>query len=501
MGLLGFDSLDALRASLAARLAPGSSGRESTDDLAPVIGRLLLDEARENERRIAAVRVTLSAVYVGLASADALRDERHPTRILVVGLAWCVLSAVLYLALRGGWYRIWVRRAIPVLDAVAILAGARLSLIPNGGAGVSPAALTANVAMLCGFLVFTGALRLTRPSTILSSVLAMLAFLGVAFLVELPVLPTIGVLGGLLASSALSGRVTGAIRRVITTEVSRMAMERQVERADARVAEAQAASAAREEVLRIVAHDLRNPLGTILMASDLLGEPAMTDALRSKQAAIVKRTGARMNRLIHDLLNVARMDTGRLEIEAKPVAPAQLVANAMELMQPLAAEKSISLVDVVAPDLPEVEADAERLGQVFSNLIGNAIKFTPAGGRITLGADASDGRVWFSVTDTGPGIPPEQLEKIFGPFWQARRADSRGIGLGLTIARGIVEAHGGRSGWIVRLEWGRSSGSRCAFTLTLDFPTGPIPPSEQSTWIKTRGTHRNIHWRILPISR
>ncbi|MDB4913962.1 MAG: hypothetical protein JWM95_1606, partial [Gemmatimonadetes bacterium] len=258
--------------------------------------------------------------------------------------------------------------------------------------------------------------------------------------------PTIGVLAGLLASSALSGRVTGAIRRVITTEVSRMAMERQVERADAQVAEAQAASAAREEVLRIVAHDLRNPLGTILMASDLLGEPTMTDAVRSKQAAIVKRTGARMNRLIHDLLNVARMDTGRLEIEAKPVAPAQLVANAMELMQPLAAEKSISLVDVVAADLPDVEADAERLGQVFSNLIGNAIKFTPAGGRITLGADASDGRVWFSVTDTGAGIPPEQLEKIFGPFWQARRADSRGIGLGLTIAKGIVEAHGGTIG-------------------------------------------------------
>ncbi|MDB4913973.1 MAG: hypothetical protein JWM95_1617, partial [Gemmatimonadetes bacterium] len=181
-------------------------------------------------------------------------------------------------------------------------------------------------------------------------------------------------------------------------------------------------------------------------ASDLLGEPTMTDAVRSKQAAIVKRTGARMNRLIHDLLNVARMDTGRLEIEAKVVAPAQLDANAMELMQPLAAEKSVSLVDVVAADLPEVEADAERLGQVFSNLIGNAIKFTPAGGRITLGADASDGRVWFSVTDTGPGIPPEQLEKIFGPFWQARRADSRGIGLGLTIAKGIVEAHGGTIG-------------------------------------------------------
>jgi signal transduction histidine kinase len=246
--------------------------------------------------------------------------------------------------------------------------------------------------------------------------------------------------------SILSGRATEAIRRVIATEVGRMRMERQVDRANARAAEAQAASTAREEVLRIVAHDLRNPLSTILMAADLLGEPSLTDEVRSKQAAVVKRTGGRMNRLIHDLLNVARMETGRLAIEARDVEPAQLIANAIELMQPLASEASISLVTDLSEALPLVSADVERIGQVFSNLLGNAIKFTPAGGTITLRADAVDGRVWFSVTDTGPGIAKEHVDQVFGQFWQGRKTDRRGIGLGLTIARGIVEAHGGKIG-------------------------------------------------------
>jgi signal transduction histidine kinase len=444
--LLGFDSLDALRTSLTARLGEGRPIGDSSSDLAPVIGRLLLDEARENERRIAAVRVTLSLVYLGLALVAVTNTGGLFSFLASIAGAWCVASALLYLALRRGWYRVWIRRAAPGLDAIAIVGGSLLSLSNSGVTSETHAALTANAALLCGFLVFTGALRLTRPSTYLSSALAVLAFLAVAINVRLPAMPAIGIVAVLLASSALSGRVTDAIRRVIATEVRRLSLERQIERADARVARAQAASVAREEVLRIVAHDLRNPLSTILMASDLLGEPAMGDDLRAKQAAIVKRTGARMNRLIQDLLNVARMDTGNLTIHARPIAPAQLVANAMELMQPLATEKSLLLVESVTEGLPSVNADAERIGQVFSNLIGNAIKFTPAGGRITLAVDAADGRVWFSVTDTGPGIPPEQLERVFGPFWQARRTDQRGIGLGLTIARGIVEAHGGTIG-------------------------------------------------------
>jgi signal transduction histidine kinase len=444
MKFLGFDSLDALRTSLTAKVGREMPNRESTDDFAPVVGRLLLDEARENERRIAALRLTLSLVYLALSIASpAVTGTPISFVTLLAAEAWTLVTALLYLALRRGWYRTWLRRAAPAADAIAIVVGATLA----AGAGTgTQAARTANVSLLCGFLVFTGALRLTRMATQLSSTLAIVAFLVVAFVAHLPVLPATGIVAGLMAMSILSGRVTEAIRSVIATEVGRLTMEHQIERANMRVAEAQAASAAREEVLRIVAHDLRNPLGTILMAADLLGEPSMTEESRSKQAAVVKRTGARMNRLIHDLLNVARLDTGRMTVELRDVAPAVLIASALELMQPLANEASIALAADVAEPLPRVSADAERIGQVFSNLIGNAIKFTPAHGTITICAEVADERVWFSVTDTGDGIPPDQLEQVFGQFWQGRKTDRRGIGLGLTIARGIVEAHGGTIG-------------------------------------------------------
>jgi len=444
MSFLRFDSLDALRLSLTAKLGLERPSRESRDDFGPMVGRLLLDEARENERRIAALRLTLSLVYLALTVASAaITGTRISMVTLLAAEAWTLVTALLYLALRRGWYRMWLRRAAPAADALAIVIGATLAA--GAGAGTQ-AARTANVSLLCGFLVFTGALRLTRVATRLSSTLAIAAFLSVAFIAHLPPLPAIGIVAGLIAMSILSGRATEAIRSVIATEVERMTMERQVDRANARAAEAQAASAAREEVLRIVAHDLRNPLSTILMAADLLGEPSMTDASRSKQAAVVKRTGARMNRLIHDLLNVARLDTGRMAVEVRDVAPAVLIANAVELMQPIANEASLSLVAEETELLPHVSADVERIGQVFSNLIGNAIKFTPPAGTITLRAELVDGRVWFSVTDTGAGIPPEQLEQVFGQFWQGQKTDRRGIGLGLTIARGIVEAHGGTIG-------------------------------------------------------
>jgi signal transduction histidine kinase len=424
MGLLGFDSLDALRASLTARLGRELHGRESPEEIGPVIGRLLLDESRYNERRIGALRVSLSTVFLGLAvTSGRFGGVGVAPSTLLAAVVWCGASTVLYVALRRGWY----------------------------------------VSLLCGFLVFTGALRMTRVATRLSSGLAVFAFLAVAVIAHLSLMPTVGIVAGLLASSAFAGRVTEAIRRVIATEVSRLTMERQVDRANAQAAEARVAGVTREEVLRIVAHDLRNPLGTILMSADLLSEPFLTEELRAKQAAVVKRTGARMNRLIQDLLNVARIDTGGLSAEMKPIPPAQLVANAMELMQPLAAAKSLELENAVTEGMPDVNADSERIGQVFSNLIGNAIKFTPSGGRITLAAALTDGRVWFSVTDTGPGIPPEQVARVFGPFWQARRADNRGIGLGLTIAKGIVEAHQGK----IEVDSEVGVGTTFSFSLTI----------------------------------
>ena len=208
--------------------------------------------------------------------------------------------------------------------------------------------------------------------------------------------------------------------------------------------ESRQATRTRDEVLRIVAHDLRNPLNTIGLSAGLVREILPHGmAGERRQLDIIERSVGRANRLIQDLLDVARMEAGRLTVNQAPVETGLLIREAVELHRNLAAEKSVRLDTDVRPDLPPVSADRERVLQVFANLIGNAIKFTPDGGRVTVRAEGVDGRVRFSVTDTGPGIPEQQLRRLFDPFWQAR-AGVEGAGLGLPIARGIVEAHGGR---------------------------------------------------------
>jgi signal transduction histidine kinase len=208
--------------------------------------------------------------------------------------------------------------------------------------------------------------------------------------------------------------------------------------------EAQQATRARDDVLAVVAHDLRNPLNTVTMAISLMLETTPVENVKERrQVEIVRRAADRMNRMIQDLLDVRRMESGRLGIEAKPESPASLVNDTVEMLRPLATGSTIVLEADVAENLPPVVADAARIQQVLSNLVGNAVKFTPRDGRVTVCAEPIDGGVRFGVIDTGPGIPPDQVPHIFGRFWQAMPSDRRGIGLGLAIAKGIVEAHGG----------------------------------------------------------
>jgi signal transduction histidine kinase len=157
------------------------------------------------------------------------------------------------------------------------------------------------------------------------------------------------------------------------------------------------------------------------------------------------------------------MESGQLWLDPRPESVSGLIADTIEMLRPLAAGSSIRVESHVVPDLPPVLADATRINQVLSNLVGNAVKFTPRNGLITVSAERVDGEIRFAVIDTGPGIPAEQLPHIFGRFWQAKASDRRGIGLGLAIAKGIVEAHKGRI-WV---ESSVGLGSTFYFTLPL----------------------------------
>jgi signal transduction histidine kinase len=230
------------------------------------------------------------------------------------------------------------------------------------------------------------------------------------------------------------------------------------------------ASRLRDQVLRIVAHDLRNPLNTIVLSAGLLRDLLAVEAGGPEDRALQVIEGAiqRADRLIQELQDVTRIETGHLSLALRPEATHPLLEAIVDLQRTLATENSLSL-QLVAPErLPAINADRDRIFQVFENLIGNAVKFTPPGGRITIGAEPRGAEVVFSVSDTGPGIPEDEIPQIFAPFWQALTSGSVGAGLGLAISRGIVEAHHGRI-W-VESEVGR--GSTFYFTIPISQDSG-----------------------------
>ena len=225
-------------------------------------------------------------------------------------------------------------------------------------------------------------------------------------------------------------------------------------------AAAQRANRARDEVLGVVSHDLRNPLSAITMAASALrgNEPMNRDEL----LAMIGESAEWMNRLIQDLLDVANIDRGHLSLHRASVAPESMVEQAIHMFSMEAVAHRISLTAQPAPPLPAVNADPARVVQVLGNLLRNAIKFTPDGGSITVSATRQDNMVVLSVRDTGRGIAPEVQEKVFDRYWQARDgARTHGSGLGLSIAKGIVEAHGGR----IWLESSPGQGSTFSFSL------------------------------------
>jgi two-component system, chemotaxis family, sensor kinase Cph1 len=263
-------------------------------------------------------------------------------------------------------------------------------------------------------------------------------------------------------------------------ELRRRAIEVDLER---RLVSEQRAVRARDDLIAVVSHDLKNPLSAILMQAESMLKRASVGSEESLHllrvgAERIGRSATHMKALIEDLLDLARIDTQRFTLHLQSVESRVLLEEALLAALPLAESKRITLaVDLI--DLPRLEADPERVFRVLSNLLGNAVKFTPEGGTITLRAASLGDELTITVIDTGPGIAADHLPHVFERYWQARPASQAGAGLGLYIASGIVEAHGGRI-------WAESSasGARLIFTLPLirraarDSPPTSGGPSE-----------------------
>jgi signal transduction histidine kinase len=211
--------------------------------------------------------------------------------------------------------------------------------------------------------------------------------------------------------------------------------------------QAQRAIQARQDLLAIVSHDLRNPLGTILMNTAMLlnaSSPGESEAPGRRPIEAMQRAADRMNRIIADLLDLASIEAGRLTVEKKEHAVSSLVQEVFELHEPIAAQKKLRLERELLSEPFDIHCDRERVLQIFGNLIGNAIKFTPEGGTIKVRAEQRGEGALFSVADTGSGLSPDELPHVFDRYWQAKKTARLGTGLGLSITRGLLEAHGGR---------------------------------------------------------
>jgi signal transduction histidine kinase len=208
--------------------------------------------------------------------------------------------------------------------------------------------------------------------------------------------------------------------------------------------EAQRAIRTREDVLAIVSHDLKNPLATIELAVNLLRGFESIDANQVKEFINkVQRSADHMEVLIADLLDLARIQSGTFAVVVSADSLSHVIMPVIDRMRALAEAKQQTIEVDIPSSLPSVAIDLHRIGQVVSNLVSNAIKFTPQEGTIRVSARQRDGKIVVFVADTGPGIPQEYLSKIFDWFWRTPETKQKGSGLGLSIAKGIVEAHGG----------------------------------------------------------
>jgi len=244
-------------------------------------------------------------------------------------------------------------------------------------------------------------------------------------------------------------------------DLQRRSIEVDLER---RFSSEQRAVRARDDLLAVVSHDLRNPLASILLHADAMVTPAhggheKTVQVLHRGAERIRRAAVHMKSMTDDLLDLASIEAHRFSLHLQPVESRGLVEEALQIASPLADAKRIT-VEATLIDTPTLEADPDRILRVLSNVLGNAIKFTPQGGKIAVRAERRGDDLSIAVSDTGPGIPAGDLPHVFDRYWKASATSSLGSGLGLYIASGIIEAHGGKI-------WAESSSGGARFTFTL----------------------------------
>ncbi|MDB4973943.1 MAG: Sensor protein, partial [Myxococcaceae bacterium] len=259
--------------------------------------------------------------------------------------------------------------------------------------------------------------------------------------------------------------------QLTVSELRRQAVEQErahTEEANRLLAESRRATQLREETLAVVSHDLRTPLTAIKMAIDLMQlwlQDDERDRKLRKQTDSIRRSITRMNRLISDLLDLASIDAGTLALDTQRRSPAELLHEAHDVFAMQAAQKGLELTLDLEDGLPALECDRERILQVLNNLLANAFQFTPAGGHVRLSARRGEEGVLFVVSDDGSGIASDALPHIFDRYWHSAAHGRESHGLGLSIAAGIVKAHGGT----LDVWSSEGEGSRFSFMLPVAF--------------------------------
>ena len=292
---------------------------------------------------------------------------------------------------------------------------------------------------------------------------------GYRAILAVPLLRDKRLLGGLAVNRDTPGDFAPEVVELLKTFATQSALAIQNARLfreiEAKGRELETASRHKSEFLANMSHELRTPLNAILGFSELLSERLFGD-INEKQAEYlrdIQESGRHLLSLINDILDLAKIEAGRMELEPSDFSLPDAIANTMTLVRERAQRREIALVASIDPRLTQFRADERKLKQILLNLLTNAIKFTPDGGRVEVSATPKDGGVEIAVIDTGVGIAPEDQEAVFEEFRQVGAASRKieGTGLGLAITRKFVELHGGR----IRVESTPGKGSRFTFTL------------------------------------